>query len=47
MIDSPEIVQEWMDALHKNQSTAKYGRLDVDGKWREHQGNIGSNASNE
>ncbi len=40
MIDSPEIVKEWMDALYKNQSTATYGRVDLDGKWRDDQGNL-------
>jgi hypothetical protein len=40
MIDSPIIVKEWMDALHKNQSTKKYGKLDSDGKWRDDQGNL-------
>ena len=40
MIDSPIIVKEWMDALYKNQSTAKYGKLNLDGKWRDSQGNL-------
>jgi hypothetical protein len=40
MIDSPIIVKEWMDALYKNQSTAEYGQLDCDGKWRDDQGNL-------
>lgn len=37
MVDSPDIVKEWMDALYKNQSTGNYGKLDFDGKWRDHQ----------
>lgn len=47
MIDSPEIVQEWMDALNKNQSTAKYGRLDLNGKWQDHQETVDLNATHE
>ncbi len=39
MVDSPAIVKEWMDALNKNQSTAKYGKLASDGKWHENQEN--------
>jgi hypothetical protein len=39
MIDSPAVVKEWMDALNKNQSTAKYGKLDSDGRWHDNQGN--------
>ncbi|CAF0982708.1 unnamed protein product [Adineta ricciae] len=40
MIDSPVIVKEWMDALHKNQSTHKYGQVDIDGIWRDDKGNL-------
>jgi hypothetical protein len=40
MIDSPIIVKEWMDALYKNQSTNAYGRLDIDGIWRDAQGQL-------
>jgi hypothetical protein len=43
MIDSPIIVREWMDALHKNQSTHAYGRLDLDGHWRDDEGNLNEN----
>jgi hypothetical protein len=39
MIDSPAVIKEWMDALYKNQSTHAYGRLDLDGIWRDAQGN--------
>lgn len=34
MVDSPQVVREWMDALHKNQNTELYGRVDQDGIWR-------------
>jgi hypothetical protein len=43
MIDSSLIVKEWMDVLYKNQSTNEYGRLDVDGKWRDDQGQLNPN----
>jgi hypothetical protein len=43
MIDSPIIVKEWMDALYKNQSTYKYGRVDLDGKWRDDEGRLNPN----
>jgi hypothetical protein len=33
MIDSPIIVQDWINALHRNQSTNAYGRLNTDGIW--------------
>jgi hypothetical protein len=35
MIDSPEIVQDWMNALYKNQSTNAYGKLNTDGIWED------------
>ncbi|KAK0531098.1 hypothetical protein OC835_003798 [Tilletia horrida] len=35
MVDSKEIVTEWMDALRRNQSTHLYGKVDQkDGIWR-------------
>jgi hypothetical protein len=40
MIDSPIIVKEWMDALHKNQATNVYGRLHIDGMWRDVLGQV-------
>ncbi|UJR31202.1 hypothetical protein I4U23_018706 [Adineta vaga] len=40
MIDSPLIVKEWMDALYKNQSTYQYGKVDLDGIWRDDQGHL-------
>ncbi len=40
MIDSPLIVKEWMDALYKNQSTHQYGKVDLDGIWRDDQGRL-------
>lgn len=43
MIDSPQIVKDWMDALYKNQSTAKYGKVGLDGIWRDDQGNLNPN----
>ncbi|CAF0949175.1 unnamed protein product [Adineta steineri] len=43
MVDSPVIVKEWMDALYKNQSTHKYGRVDLDGNWRDDKGNLNPN----
>ncbi|CAF1637567.1 unnamed protein product [Adineta ricciae] len=35
MIDSPLIVQDWINGLYKNQSTNIYGKLNNDGKWCE------------
>ncbi|UJR19523.1 hypothetical protein I4U23_022653 [Adineta vaga] len=35
MIDSPLIVKELIDALYKNQSTNKYGRVGEDGQWHD------------
>ncbi|GAA5918081.1 hypothetical protein JCM6882_004984 [Rhodosporidiobolus microsporus] len=35
MIDSPQIVADWMDQLRTNQSTHRYGRVDTDGIWRD------------
>jgi phosphatidylserine/phosphatidylglycerophosphate/cardiolipin synthase-like enzyme len=35
LIDSPQIVADWMDQLQTNQSTHKYGRVDTDGIWRD------------
>ena len=43
MVDSPLIVKEWMDALYKNQSTDQYGKVDLDGIWRDEQGNLNPN----
>jgi hypothetical protein len=43
MIDSPEIVKEWMDALYKNRSTADYVKVDLDDKWRDDQANLNTN----
>jgi len=40
MIDSPEIVKEWMDALYINQPTTKYVKVDLDDKWRDDQENL-------
>jgi len=34
MVDSPEIVREWMTAIHSNQNTQKYGKVSSDGIWR-------------
>lgn len=35
MVDSKEIVKDWMDALHRQQNTQLYGRVDDDGIWRD------------
>ncbi|GAA6013836.1 hypothetical protein JCM10207_008208 [Rhodosporidiobolus poonsookiae] len=35
LIDSPQIVGDWMDQLRTNQSTHKFGRVDTDGIWRD------------
>ncbi|CEQ39639.1 SPOSA6832_01187, partial [Sporobolomyces salmonicolor] len=35
LIDSPQIVSDWMAQLRTNQSTHKYGRVDTDGIWRD------------
>lgn len=43
MIDSPQVVKDWMDALYKNQSTGKYGKVDLTGIWRDDQGNLNPN----
>jgi hypothetical protein len=40
MIDSPLIVKEWMDALYKNQATNEFGKVDLDGIWRDKDGNV-------
>ena len=40
MIDSPMIVKDWMDALYRNQETNTYGRLNIDGIWRDAQGQL-------
>lgn len=35
MVDSTQIVTEWLDALRRNQSTHLYGKVDQrDGIWR-------------
>ena len=35
MVDSKQIVAEWMEALHRQQNTQLYGRVDDDGVWRD------------
>ncbi|GAA5992282.1 hypothetical protein JCM11641_001161 [Rhodosporidiobolus odoratus] len=35
LIDSPQVVADWMDQLKTNQSTHQYGRVDTDGIWRD------------
>ncbi len=35
MIDSPEIVKECMNAVYKNRTTTKYGKVHLDGEWRD------------
>lgn len=34
LVDSSEIVTNWLSLLHSNQSTFEYGRVDDDGIWR-------------
>ncbi|KAI9621365.1 hypothetical protein KEM48_007768 [Puccinia striiformis f. sp. tritici PST-130] len=38
MIDSPKVVQEWVNRLISNQNTKLYGRVDADGIWRDAEG---------
>jgi hypothetical protein len=39
MVDSPSIVQEWINALHANQNTHIYGGVDPkDGIWKDKDG---------
>ncbi|TFK48298.1 hypothetical protein OE88DRAFT_1684974, partial [Heliocybe sulcata] len=35
LVDSKQIVHEWMDALEANQNTARYGKVERDGIWRD------------
>ncbi|KAF8312473.1 hypothetical protein DL93DRAFT_2059854 [Clavulina sp. PMI_390] len=39
MVDSPTIMKEWRDGLDANQNTLKYGRVQLDGIWRDADGN--------
>ncbi|EJD48647.1 hypothetical protein AURDEDRAFT_136013 [Auricularia subglabra TFB-10046 SS5] len=34
MVDSAQVVAEWMEALQANQNTGLYGRVDQEGVWR-------------
>ena len=34
MVDSPQIVKEWVEALRSNQNTEFYGKVERDGIWR-------------
>ncbi|EFP75075.2 hypothetical protein PGT21_028799 [Puccinia graminis f. sp. tritici] len=38
MIDSPQIVQDWMKCLIANQNTQLYGQVNSDGIWRDAEG---------
>ncbi|KAH8919218.1 hypothetical protein BT69DRAFT_510854 [Atractiella rhizophila] len=40
MVDSPQIVADWMDAIRSNQNTEKYGKVDHDGIWRGENGDL-------
>jgi hypothetical protein len=40
MIDSAEWCSEFMTALHHNQNTELYGRLNEDGEWRDQAGSL-------
>ena len=36
LVDSPQLVREWIAGIDANQNTAAYGRVsDVDGVWRQ------------
>jgi len=35
LIDSPVIVQDWLEQLRSNQNTGIYGQVDRDGIWRD------------
>ncbi|KDQ54467.1 hypothetical protein JAAARDRAFT_38135 [Jaapia argillacea MUCL 33604] len=35
LVDSPQIVREWMEALDTNQNTKQYGRVGRDGIWHD------------
>ncbi|KAM0791421.1 hypothetical protein ACM66B_005880 [Microbotryomycetes sp. NB124-2] len=37
LVDSPQVVKDWLDQLRTNQSSHKYGRVDTDGIWRDQQ----------
>jgi len=38
MVDSPQIVREWQDAIRANENTHIYGKIDLDGIWRDKEG---------
>lgn len=41
MVDSRELVDEWVQGIHANQNTAKFGLVsDTDGVWRDSEGNV-------
>lgn len=41
MVDSRELVDEWVQGINANQNTAKFGRVsDTDGVWRDADGNV-------
>lgn len=41
MVDSRELVAEWIKGINANQSTAKYGLVsDEDGVWRDENGEV-------
>ena len=36
MVDSPELIKEWIDGINANQNTKMYGQVDsADGVWRD------------
>ncbi|KAK4054425.1 hypothetical protein OIV83_000919 [Microbotryomycetes sp. JL201] len=37
LVDSPQVVKDWLEQLRTNQSSHKYGRVDTDGIWRDQQ----------
>ncbi|KAI7938156.1 hypothetical protein MJO28_015076 [Puccinia striiformis f. sp. tritici] len=40
MIDSAQIVRDWMKGVISNQNTGLYGRVDTDGIWRDAEGHV-------
>lgn len=41
MIDSKQLVAEWIKGINANQNTYRYGRVDSkDGVWRDKDGNV-------
>lgn len=45
MVDSPEICARWRDGIEQNQNTLAFGRVHVDGVWRDAEGMPGEGYS--